>query len=68
MVACPEDPIALAGQPLGMYHCPACGCMQIAGLKHLCDPDSCLLENCDCLPAGESMSPNLKAWKESSTP
>jgi len=63
MVACPEDPVALCGKPIGMYHCPYCGCMQVACVPHQCDPDECLLEACDCLPEGELESPNLKAWK-----
>lgn len=64
MVKCPEDPIALMGKPIGMYHCPYCGCMQIAGLSHICDSDDCLLEDCDCQPPGRSRSPNLQAWIE----
>jgi hypothetical protein len=64
MVACPEDPVALLGRPLGQYHCPVCGCMQVAGIPHMCDPDLCLLEDCDCLPAGVHKSPNLQAWEE----
>lgn len=36
---CAEKPEALAGQPLGMYHCPDCGAMVIAGLPH---PDVCV--------------------------
>lgn len=32
---CLEDPKKLAGQPLGMYHCPICGVMQMAGMEHL---------------------------------
>lgn len=44
---CPEDPKTLLGQPIGQFHCPFCGCMQIAGLEHMCDPESCLLEDCD---------------------
>ncbi len=31
---CVEDPVKLKGQPIGMYHCPECGEMQIAGLPH----------------------------------
>jgi hypothetical protein len=31
---CPEDPVTLLGAPLGMYHCPWCGCMQLAGTPH----------------------------------
>ena len=57
---CPENPEALCGQPIGMYHCPDCGCMQVACCPHVCDPGECLLENCDCLPEGETMSPNLR--------
>ena len=63
MVACPEDPEALCGQPIGQYHCPYCGCMQIACIPHMCDPDECLLEDCDCLPEGVHKSPNLLGWK-----
>jgi len=31
---CPEDPLMLKSAPLGMYHCPVCGEMQVAGLPH----------------------------------
>jgi hypothetical protein len=36
---CLEKPELLLGQPLGMYHCPDCGSMVLAGLPHppLCD-------------------------------
>jgi hypothetical protein len=64
-VKCPEDPVRLLGQPLGMYHCPDCGCMKIAGVEHLCDPDDCLLEDCDCLPPGVHKSPNRLEWDKS---
>ncbi len=41
---CPEDPEKLCGQPIGMYHCPFCGCMQVACLSHFCyEPDDCWL-------------------------
>ena len=33
-VACPEHPEHLLGAPIGMYHCPFCGCMQLAGYRH----------------------------------
>jgi len=56
---CPEDPEKLCGQPIGMYHCPYCGCMQVACMPHMCDSDLCLLENCDCLPEGVTKSRNL---------
>ena len=35
MVKCKEDPTKLKGQPIGMYHCPECGEMLIAGIPHL---------------------------------
>jgi hypothetical protein len=31
---CSYDPRGLAGLPIGMFHCPACGCMVLAGLEH----------------------------------
>lgn len=31
----PWDPPQLAGAPLGQYHCPYCGGMQMAGMDHL---------------------------------
>jgi hypothetical protein len=30
----PFDPLRLKGQPIGMYHCPYCGGMQLAGVPH----------------------------------
>lgn len=36
---CHEQPMLLAGQPLGQYHCPFCMCMNVAGLPHL-PPDA----------------------------
>lgn len=35
---CAEKPEHLQGLPIGMYHCPECGVMLIAGLPH---PDLC---------------------------
>lgn len=35
---CSEKPEALVGKPIGQYHCPDCGAMLLAGLKH---PDMC---------------------------
>jgi hypothetical protein len=32
---CPGKPEALAGMPIGMYHCEFCGEMQLAGTPHL---------------------------------
>jgi len=34
MNTCPFDPILYLGQPIGMFHCPICGEMVIAGLPH----------------------------------
>jgi len=31
---CPENPMRFLYAPLGMYHCPACGCMVMAGMPH----------------------------------
>lgn len=31
---CREDPGALSGKPIGMYHCSACGVMVLAGVLH----------------------------------
>ena len=36
-IPCPEKPELLLGQPIGMYHWPCCGQMQVAGLPHLPD-------------------------------
>lgn len=34
MSACTYDPRLLAGQPIGMFHCPECGEMVVAGMPH----------------------------------
>lgn len=31
----PWDPQRLVGAPLGMYHCPYCGAMVMAGIPHI---------------------------------
>ncbi len=31
---CQEKPELLKGAPIGMYHCPDCGAMIMAGIKH----------------------------------
>ena len=38
---CNEKPEALAGAPLGQYHCPDCGMMVMAGLPHFPICDEC---------------------------
>lgn len=37
---CAEEPERLSGYPVGMYHCPDCGAMVLAGCEH---PPLCLL-------------------------
>lgn len=37
MISCPHDPKQYLGAPIGMYHCPECGTMVIAGLEHPSD-------------------------------
>jgi hypothetical protein len=31
---CSFDPKSYAGQPIGMFHCPDCGAMVLAGMEH----------------------------------
>ena len=31
---CTYDPRPLVGEPIGMFHCPGCGRMVVAGLPH----------------------------------
>ena len=38
---CPHDPRETTG-PVGMYHCPECGEMVLAGMEH---PDYSLLDD-----------------------
>jgi hypothetical protein len=37
--SCEEKPERLRGVPIGMYHCPDCGAMVLAGVPHgdLCE-------------------------------
>lgn len=35
--SCPEDPKRLLGLPIGMYHCPSCGAIVVAGFDHPTD-------------------------------
>jgi len=37
---CAEKPERLVGVPIGMYHCPDCGAMVLAGREH---PELCRL-------------------------
>lgn len=34
MSKCTYDPTKLKGAPIGMFHCPLCGCMVLAGIPH----------------------------------
>ena len=45
---CSYDPRELAGKPIGMFHCPDCGEMQLAGYPHLPpdDPDPLFCSTC----------------------
>lgn len=46
LAKCSHDPRQYAGQAIGMYHCPECGCMVIAGVEHTpCMPESCWLKS-----------------------
>ena len=55
---CTYKPELVTG-PIGMFHCPECGCMQLAGMKHLdCDPEDCWLEQDDTLPRETSGTTN----------
>jgi len=36
---CKEKPELLIGMPIGMYHCPNCGAMLVAGFLH---PELCI--------------------------
>lgn len=47
---CQEKPEDLLGQPIGMYHCPDCGAMVLAGIRH---PDLC--ESCAAWVRGDSV-------------
>jgi hypothetical protein len=38
---CPHDPRTMAGKPIGMYHCPECGDMVLAGLPHPTESPEC---------------------------
>ena len=40
----PWDPQQLVGAPLGQYHCPYCGGMQVAGGEHLDWTDEAIAE------------------------
>jgi hypothetical protein len=53
---CAEKPGLLAGQPLGMYHCPDCGAMVVAGVPH---PPMC--ERCIARQHPEFDMPNDEA-------
>jgi len=37
--SCPHDPEEPLRTPLGMYHCPDCGAMVVAGVPHPSDEE-----------------------------
>ena len=45
-MACDFDPRPLAGMPIGMFHCPACGEMVLAGVAHPPSLDELLAGYC----------------------
>lgn len=49
---CPYDPREMLGLPIGMFHCPECGEMVLAGLEH---PDYSLLDDDGELKSGDEM-------------
>ena len=36
---CQHDPLTMLGKPIGQYHCPECGQMQVAGVPHIADEE-----------------------------
>jgi DNA-directed RNA polymerase subunit RPC12/RpoP len=63
---CEEKPERLKGAPLGQYHCPDCGAMVMAGLRHpdLCKPCATLTHPGFDLP--EDARPLVPATQEES--
>ena len=64
IITCPHKPETQNG---GMYHCPICGMMVIAGIKHLAD-DGCVSfdDNGNLLISGvidETWNEKLKSLK-----
>ena len=52
---CSEKPELLKGAPIGQYHCPGCGAMVLAGVKHFPLCAQCLNRThpaFDSVPAG----------------
>ena len=47
MAKCNYDPRPLLGQPIGMFHCPECGAMVVAGCAHP-DPDHKIPDCAEC--------------------
>lgn len=46
-MTCPYDPRELVGLPIGMFHCPRCGEMIIAGLPHEPEGEEVEIASCD---------------------
>lgn len=45
MTRCTFDPSPLIGVPLGMFHCPSCGCMVVAGIEHGACENGCEMQD-----------------------
>lgn len=56
---CSYDPRVLLGLPIGMLHCPECGCMVLAGMAH----GACLDIDCEHYDA-EADASILKELRE----
>jgi hypothetical protein len=55
---CPERPEELLGAPIGQYHCPWCGEMQVAGIPHLAPEPTYEEEYGRLWPPGYAGSPD----------
>lgn len=54
MKECPEKPETLVNSGMGMYHCPTCGMMVLAGVPHpITDGTVCL-----ACGAGKELDPD----------
>lgn len=53
---CDFDPRVWAGQPIGMAHCPSCGDMVVAAMKH----GPCLAGICPAVDEGTHTGPEIE--------
>jgi hypothetical protein len=64
MAKCPYDPKEMKGAPIGMFHCPVCGEMVLAGVEH---PDYSILDDKDKDEDEDNPAPNYvldHEWEE----